>query len=88
MTDFELTNEHRNVLEILQQTPGSRLREIHEELVETEKSRFIHSPEFGDGWNEERREVRKLNSELNNEGLTTNDYQQWYLTESGRDMLS
>ena len=88
MTDTELSDEHKNVLKVLRDHPRSRLREIHDELTAMDESRFIYSPEFGEGWNEERREIRELNAELNNYNLITNDYQQWYLTKEGRDILS
>lgn len=87
MGDTGLTDEHRNVLEILRDQPRSRLRDIHDELAARDESGFEYSPDFGDGWNEERRAVRELKDELANRALITNDYQQWYLTKDGRELL-
>lgn len=87
MTEPELNEEHQNILTVLQKTPDLRLREIHNALVELENSKFQHSPDFGNGWNDERREVRSLRDDLANRGLVTNDYQQWSLTSEGRKQL-
>jgi len=87
MAADSLTQEHRIFLEVLRQNPGIKLREIHDNLVEVEGSRFEYSPEFGEGWNEERREIRELEMELAEQGLIKNEYQTWYLTQDGRDAL-
>lgn len=88
MTETNLSEEHENVLSVLRESPRSRLREIHDELVAMDNSQFVHSPEFGEGWNGERREVRELIYDLNDQNLITNNYQQWHLTKEGRDILS
>ncbi|MFB6201344.1 MAG: hypothetical protein ABEI98_04970 [Halorhabdus sp.] len=87
MAETNLSDEHRNVLTVLGENPRSRLREIHDKLVAMSDSQFVYSPEFGEGWNDERRRVRELIWNLNNQGLITNDYQQWYLTKEGRNIL-
>ena len=88
MNGSSVTVEKLQVLRVLQRRTGSLLREIHAELVEMEKSKFQFSPEFGDGWNEERKELFEIKNELANRGLIKNDYQRWRLSDKGRDVLT
>jgi len=88
MSEFDLTPEHKNILRVLHENHPIPVREIHDELTELDDSRFVYSPNYGDGWNEERREVLELKADLDNNGLVTNDYQEWYLTVEGREAIS
>lgn len=88
MSEFELTDEHKNILKVLHENRRIPVREIHDKLTEMEDSRFYDSPDYGDGWNEERREVLDLKAGLDNNGLVTNDYQEWFLTAEGREAIS
>ncbi|MFA1612164.1 hypothetical protein [Halobellus rubicundus] len=88
MTEDEITDEQWNILRVLRQHRRIPVREIHNELTELPESRFEVSPDYGEGWNDEREEVWDLKSELHNKGLITNDYQEWYLTKEGREILS
>lgn len=88
MSSADLTTEHKNILRTLREHHGLHLREIHQALVETENSRFRESPDYGDGWNQERWKIKELRDELAEQGLITNDYQTWSLTQTGREVLS
>lgn len=88
MTDTDLTEEHLNILKVLEQNPHSKLRDIHDELEDVTDSRFECSPDVGEGWNDERRAVRALRDELAEENLVRNEYQNWSLTPAGREIVS
>lgn len=85
MNQKELTDEERRVLRVLRENRGLYLREIHQALTELETSRFSCSPNFGEGWNDERHEVKELRDGLNDLGLLENSYQSWFLSEQGRE---
>lgn len=88
MAGTDINGEQQNILEELGKDPGLYLREIHDALVERSDSRFDYSPEYGEGWNQERRDLHDLKNDLSDSGLITNDYQTWRLTKEGREAQS
>lgn len=81
--------ERVNVLRVLEESPGSPLRDVHQELVDMGHSRFEYSPSHGEGWNDERWAVRDHLHALEDGGFAhhgENPYP-WYLTDQGKHVL-
>lgn len=82
----ELTHKQETVLEAIVEDHPSLLREIHDTAVDIKGSPYQYSPEYGETWNEERREIQGLVYELREFGLATVDGRgkPWTPTAQGR----
>ena len=89
----ELTDDHREILRFLTDADGDdelpELADVHDYLVELEETSFIASPEWGDGWNSERRAVQTHLRRLEATDFTSTNGKGhgWSITAAGRILI-
>lgn len=90
MVHQDLTSEQRTVLKTLVENPESLLREVHQALVDNEDTEFTYSPDYGEGFNEERFRVQEKLNELQKMGLARVEGRgkPWYPTKEGKTALT
>lgn len=89
MNRIDPDQEQQNILKALDENPDLQLREIHQHLVAKEDSQFVHSPEFGEKYNDERFIVKALVEILNEKkDFVTYESRSWSLTKRGRERVA
>ncbi|MFC4990101.1 hypothetical protein [Saliphagus infecundisoli] len=86
----ELTEDEKHTLETVVEESEPRARDIHRTLIDRDDTRFEVFPEWGSGYNQERRDILASLDRLNDKGFIEGNGpgNGWSPSKDGRDAVS